>query len=227
MAICAVRCSRELANGLVLAPERYDPRRDLSRRYDDVVSLSALVQVAHSTIHPTSDSQVRACVVLDTSDAREGVIIGRKEPILISELGSSKKVVESGDVIVSRLRPYLRQVAFVDQALCERFSEALILCSTEFYVLRSCSEERISFLVPYLLSDAVQSALAASQEGGHHPRFNEVTLTSLPVPKDLLSKKDLISDAVERAVALYRESERSLQELVYEATRFLDGRGQG
>ena len=75
-----------------------------------------------------------------------------------------------------------------------------LVCSSEFYVLDSNDDMSIAFLVPFLLSERVQTVLAASQEGGHHPRFNEQTLKSLPVPTLLLERRKEMSARVEAAI---------------------------
>ena len=106
-----------------------------------------------------------------------------------------------GDVLISRLRPYLRQVAYVDRTI-PVLSEAALLCSTEFFVLRSVDQQSIAFLVPFLLSVQVQRVLAASQEGGHHPRVRESTLLTLPLPSSLLETRAATSSAVGRNLRL-------------------------
>jgi len=90
-------------------------------------------------------------------------------------------------------------------------------CSTEFFVLQSIDDQPISFLVPFLLSRPVQTVLAASQEGGHHPRFNQGTLLDLPMPHALLKRREKNSRQVEEAVALFRRSERLRDVLVESA----------
>lgn len=94
---------------------------------------------------------------------------------------------------------------------------AALVCSTEFFVLRSLTDESIAFLVPYLLSEAVQTVLAASQEGGHHPRFDESTLLSLPIPEAILANRASASEDVKKSAALYRQSEQTMIRLVSEA----------
>src|SRR5207248_4623376 len=102
-----------------------------------------------------ADSQTRY-VVLDTGHAREGVVLTSTEPVSAAGIGSAKKRASPGDVIISRLRPYLRQVAYVDEALAvDEDGPREIVCSTEFYVLRGRSQESVAFLVAFLLSDAV------------------------------------------------------------------------
>lgn len=131
-----------------------------------------------------------------------------KEPL--SQAGSAKKLFQRQDVLISRLRPYLRQVAFADDDLTEKGSYVTLACSTEFFVLRSNSTESIAFLVLFLLSSPVQKVLAASQEGGHHPRFDEEVLLTLPIPQALLAERANYSSEVIRAIDLYRQSERIL-----------------
>src|SRR5262249_5431927 len=160
---------------------------------------------------------------LDTSDAQEGIVVNRKLPVSLSEIGSTKKVVEHRDVLISRLRPYLRQVAFVDRGIRFWQEGVGLLCSTEFFVLRALGEESIAFLVPFLLSQQVQQVLAAAQEGGHHPRFNEATLLGLPVPKSLVERREALSREVERGVQLFRQSERLLAGLIEDAEGDLQG----
>ena len=210
MAIFTLRTVGQLEAGFVLAPERYDPRRSpaagasTGKRVGDIVSLSRNVLTARSA------SSTGSFVILDTSDAREGVLSWRKPAIPAREMGSAKKPLQPGDVIISRLRPYLRQVAFCDIPS----GETRFACSTEFFVLRAKDGASIAFLVPFLLSRQVQSVLAASQEGGHHPRFNEDTLLNLPVDAGLLRRRKAVSLRIEKSVRMYREAEQLMAEQI-------------
>ena len=203
MAITTIRSVDLLERGHVLAPERYDPRRSVSAG-DGFVMLRSLAVLSRDVVPP--GKRVGRCLVLDTCDAREGIVVSRGEPGDLGAIGSAKKIIRAGDVIISRLRPYLRQVAWVDDAI-PRARDAELVASTEFFVLRPVGEQSIAFLVPFLLSRAIQEILAASQEGGHHPRFSDTTLSTLPIPRPLVDARDETSAAVERAVTLYRESE--------------------
>jgi hypothetical protein len=214
MARQAVAAIADLDFGLILAPERYDPtRRSLARSERTVGAVARLVTAQVN--RKTADAS-NGYLVLDTGDAREGVVMTRKEPVRASDLRSSKKRVEPGDVIISRLRPYLRQVALVDAAICERADR--VVCSTEFYVLRDREEGSLAFLVPWLLSEPVQAVLASAQEGGHHPRFNSDVLQELPVPDALWREREAASSQMERAVSHLRQSERAVGELVEKAS---------
>ncbi len=144
-------------------------------------------------------------VFLNTGDANQGFITTRAKAAWNREIGSAKKPLRVGDVIISRLRPYLGQIAYLDLGFwADVPAGADVVCSTEFYVLRSPDSASIGFLVPYLLSPRVQNVLAAAQEGGHHPRFNLTTLLELPIDEDLLNRRDAISTLVEEATTGFR-----------------------
>lgn len=215
MALLSTRKSTLLGLSFVLAPERYDARRSLSAAAESV-PLGEIVTIVRRTIQPSD--RLGQCLILDTSDAREGFVICRKQHT--TDIGSTKKALQPGDVIVSRLRPYLRQVAYVDPSI-PNIEGAMLLCSTEFYVLRDPDGGSIAFLVPFLLSKQVQEVLAASQEGGHHPRFDDSTLLALPVPTELIQNRKATSAAIEKAAKLYRQSEKLIDDAVSEAERTL------
>jgi hypothetical protein len=216
VALISVIPRAELEGKCVLAPERYDPRRrslPTANGQGRSKPLGSLVRHERRTVNPTARDE-KPCVVFDTSDAREGILVTHKQAIRIRDLGSAKKVVEANDLIVSRLRPYLRQVAFVDAAVAERAGEALLLCSTEFFVLRPLDRQSLAFLVPFLLSQPVQTVLAAAQEGGHHPRFNEATLLGLPVPEELIRRREDVAAQVGRSIRWFRQAQVELDGLI-------------
>ncbi|MEP6488960.1 hypothetical protein NDI43_09685 [Microcoleus vaginatus GB2-A3] len=211
MALISIMLKSHLASPVVLAPERYDPRRKLHTKKDEVVKLGEIVISIKKMVHLSTGTE--KCFVLDTCDVREGIVIARKKTIVGTEIGSAKKEIIPGDVIISRLRPYLRQVAFVDKEILNTQNTRL-LCSTEFFVLRAIDDLPIAFLVPFLLSKKIQDVLKASQEGGHHPRFIESALLTLPIPKKLLSERTTISEVVKNSIQMYRTSERAIADMV-------------
>lgn len=213
MAQSSILSVGELDSGWILAPERYDPRR----KVDSSVShtIKSVATAVRDLVDAKSADKNAKYLILDTGDAQEGTIQVRKALTTGDGIGSSKKRARPDDVIISRLRPYLRQVALVDAALCDSlFGPTEVLCSTEFFVLRSRDSSSIAFLVPFLLSKAVQETLAASQEGGHHPRFTQQALESIGIPEDVLSKRDELSREVIAAVTHARTSGILFRDLI-------------
>ncbi len=193
----AERAVKDLVDGDVLAPERYDPRRSVAGG----VRLADLVDLVGESVAAIESPTV----VLDTTHVAEGIV---SPPPPVSELGSQKRQARPGDVLVSRLRPYLRQVGWVDPDV------GAVLCSTEFYVLRSKHARSVAFLVPFLLSSRVQQALAAAQEGGHHPRVPRDALLELTVPDDVVAQRDALSASTEAAIGTVRAGTLALRRLV-------------
>ena len=191
----------------VLAPERYDPRRQLPWTGPPLSSL-----VRFSSV--TAKAQATAWRVLDTGHAQEGIARPAGPLVESGQLGSQKRLLQPGDLILSRLRPYLRQLAWVDPGLLLDLPEgAGIAASTEFYVLRPRDRDSLAFLVPLLLSTPVQRALAAAQEGGHHPRVPRIFIEQLPVPPSWLARRAPLSAEVEAAIADSRRASQTLAAL--------------
>jgi hypothetical protein len=205
MGIPVLRRVADLGDGLVLAPERFDPRRQV-----EVVArccLSDLVDIVAENVSARSWKSPGAVLILDTTHAYEGFVVLRHHPVPPASMGSAKRLVQAGDVIISRLRPYLRQVALVDEALfqlCRRGNA--VAASTEFFVLRGRTGFEAAGLVPFLLSQPVQAALAAGQEGGHHPRFRQELLLSLPVPDQVTRGSDKVARKMRSLAAAVRNS---------------------
>ncbi|MET0232885.1 MAG: hypothetical protein ABW186_18285 [Rhodanobacteraceae bacterium] len=205
----AVDHDEVLASG-ILSPERWLARSTLQASAAGV----ALSRIASATKRGRVGDPGRA-VVLDTAHAVAGLLrlpdprTGDVRPRV-----SHKKFVPEGSVIVSRLRPYLRQVAYVPTGSLAIIGERDIVCSTEFYVLTPNGDESIAFLVPWLLSAAVQQIFAKATTGGHHPRFDEALLWSLRVPHAVWRARTSLSRAVEEATVAALRAQRSLDALV-------------
>lgn len=168
-----VKRLHELGDDLVLAPERH-------LAVSAQGSGATLGELVVERVERAAGDDLR--VVLDTTHARDGIIdVPAALRASAAPAKSHKKVAREGDLLVSRLRPYLRQIALVHPAALKAARVSAFAVSTEFYVLRSPTETSLAWLLPWLLSDDVQSALAEAQEGGHHPRVPRETLLTLRV----------------------------------------------
>lgn len=201
----AVRSIGELGSDYVLAPERHCVDGKLLG--GDGVPLGELVRERRERIDPTV---ARDAIVIDTTHARDG-LLDVSGAIRDQAAGkSAKKRAAAGDLVISRLRPYLRQVALVHPSALATAGPRPLALSTEFYVLAPRDPgDDLAFLVPFLLSDDAQCALAAAQEGGHHPRVPRSTLLAMRVPRALVKKRVKASSEIGAALAdAYRCSSR-------------------
>ncbi|MGO2352523.1 MAG: hypothetical protein ACTH52_06580 [Lactococcus cremoris] len=208
MAIIFTVDNSMLQLGTILTPERYNPKRKLNTLNTDTVPMNKLVEIVSNNVNvdeirnTSTDSQV-----VNTGDVSEGVIRLNKENILKNK--SNKKIVLKGDILISRLRPYLRQVGIVDSHLYNETNN--IYVSSEFLVLRSLDGDSISFLIPYLLSKPVQKVFYNSVEGSQHPRFKENDLLNLDIPEEIITNKVEISKIIESSIDTVRKSEIAIQ----------------
>jgi hypothetical protein len=194
-----IRALGDLGDDLVLAPERW-----LAIESGRGVPIGDLVIERRERPEPDA-------IVLDTTHARDGVFDLCSALRVRADPKSAKKRAQVGDLVVSRLRPYLRQIAFVHP-----LASMPLALSTEYYVLgpkvprvRAGNETSgsLAFLVPFLLGPQVQRQLAAAQEGGHHPRVPRASLLSIRVPDALLARRAEISRKVlAKLAAFYRAS---------------------
>jgi hypothetical protein len=210
MATSAVVRVGELGKRFVLAAERYTQVSVTSSNLTSTVTTVADVVMLVSTL--VTPAQVAGSddvlVVLDTSDVVDGIVSDHAARVPGRALGSTKRRVQVGDVVVSRLRPYLRQIGVVDEEVA---GDCALVGSTELLVLRSTDARSIAFLVPLLLRDDVQAQLQASVEGGHHPRFHKDVLLRVVVDDEVLARREAISRAVLQAVRDRRTSDAGLR----------------
>jgi hypothetical protein len=204
-----IRTVAELGEQLVLAPERQ--RAASLQHHAATVPLSTLVLERTDLVDPR-DPAAAGAVILDTTHVQDGVVdlaaARRSEP----SVRSPKRLVRSGDLLVSRLRPYLRQIGFAHPAIFAELGTRPLLVSSEFVVLRARTDaaQDLAFLLPLLLGETTQAVLAAGQEGGHHPRVPRTTLLALAVPLDLVENAGSESLAVRRALAAYHRASFAL-----------------
>lgn len=203
----AIRLLSELAPDFVLAPERHVAVAGAG----EGIPLGDLAEERRETLDP---SDTPDAVILDTSHARDGLL--DVAGALRDGAGgkSLKKRARAGDLVVSRLRPYLRQIAFVHPDALSPAGKRPLALSTEFYVLSPRGGDSLAFLVPFLLSDITQAHLAAAQEGGHHPRVPRSTLLAMRVPEFLVAKRAESSRAITKALAAYYRSLTTLRDLL-------------
>lgn len=134
----------------------------------------------------------------DLTDALDPFLDPTKPPVAPEEIASIKKKIAAGDLVVSRLRSYLREIAVVLPG-----DSVPSVASTEFIVLRQKKGSPLSVeaLLIYLRSRLPQIVFKWSQDGSNHPRFDERELLSLPLPRVLISGQATYLAAVREMVA--------------------------
>ena len=133
----------------------------------------------------------------DVTDALVPRLDSEKEPTTAAEIGSMKKVLNDGDVAISRLRAYLKEVAVVRTG-----DNIPSVGSSEFIVLRPKSSAiSPETLMIFLRSSPVQTILKWCQDGSQHPRFSESDLLEIPVPNVVAELSPEITKIVQEGFA--------------------------
>lgn len=139
----------------------------------------------------------------DLPDALLPVLDDRQPLVETDSLGSVKKRLRDGDVVISRLRSYLKEIAVV------RTGSAIpAVGSSEFIVLRPKAKILSpETLAVFLRLTPVQTILAYSQDGSNHPRFAEDVLLSIPVPNTVFDMDSKIAALFCTAYTLRQQSQ--------------------
>ena len=145
----------------------------------------------------------------DVTDALVPLLDAEKKPQAAGEIGSVKKTFKDGDVAISRLRAYLREVAVVRTG-----DDIPSVGSSEFVVLRpKAGKADISpeTLMVFLRATPVQTILKWCQDGSQHPRFSERDLLSIPVPDAVAGVSDQITTIVQEGFAARHKARQLLE----------------
>jgi len=144
----------------------------------------------------------------DLTDALNPFLDESLEPTEAGEIGSTKKRLQAGDVVVSRLRSYLREIAVVLPS-----GNVPLVGSSEFIVLRPRADAmKPEALLIFLRSLCVQTVLKWCQDGSNHPRFHENEILRLRVPQVVEDAQDGLAELVRKSIAARREARRLLNE---------------
>ena len=159
-----------------------------------------------------SDVEVRN---YDLNDALVPFLDGAKPPTSNEFIASAKKRVQEGDLVVSRLRSYLKEIAIVESG-----GDVPMVASTEFIVLRPKSHASlpVEALMIYLRSALPQLVFKWSQDGSNHPRFDEGELLRLPIPRAIIAEArqyvqsvQLIKSSRKRSTQLLEAAKRAVE----------------
>lgn len=207
MAVWSIIKKSELEGSSYIAPEFYHPDKLKSQKLINKIGITRISNEFDNiknlyNLSKTTKLSEKRIKIFDLTDAmgnllKEGIDIKN-----IEDIGSTKKIVKNNDLIISRLRSYLREIALVHY---DDFSQKLV--STEFIVLRQREETKYTpqFLLIYLLTSEIQNILHWSQTGTQHPRFDEDVLFNLP----LLDFSEFINDITEKvnvSIILFEDS---------------------
>jgi type I restriction enzyme S subunit len=110
----------------------------------------------------------------------------------------ARKVIRSGDVIVSTVRPNLNAVARVPSSLNNQ------ICSTGFSVLRPSAELNAGYLFHFVRSPFFIEYLVNKTRGASYPAVSDMDIKSVRMPLPPLAEQDRIVRILDEAEVLRR-----------------------
>jgi len=180
MAVFSIIKLSELEGAKIFASEFYHPAKIISKRRLENAGTKKIKDYFYNVkeiFDPKTTPLTQQALVFDLSDVTSYFLYSRKKVTSSEEVGSAKKIFLQNDVLISRLRPYLKEVSFIG------FNEKLKLASTEFVVLRQKGNRYYpETLFAYLINKEMQNILAWSITGTEHPRFDEDYFLKLTLP---------------------------------------------
>lgn len=160
-------------------------------------------------VDPSKKTSLGLVRNFDVTHALEPVLDDEQELVDFADVGSVKKRMRCGDVVISRLRAYLREIAVVN---CSDAFPAV--GSSEFIVLRSkrldCPIAPATLMI-FLRSQPVQTILKWCQDGSQHPRFSEAELLAIPLPDAVADASTTIEALVGDALSARQNSRKPPQ----------------
>jgi len=122
--------------------------------------------------------------------------IKHKEELLFENSPSrARRVVKSGDVLVSTVRTYLKAITYVESA------EENLIASTGFAVLRPSKKFDSKFIGYWIQSEGMVGNIVANSVGVSYPAINSTDLVRLPIVELPLSEQKIIADFLDKRLA--------------------------
>ncbi len=159
--------------------------------FPDNIGYTPLKYVCHVNAATLPDDSPEDLEIeyIDISAVNELGAISTPETMIFSKAPSrARRIVRSGDVLISTVRTYLKAIAHIPHA-----GENLI-CSTGFAVLSAGSGVVPRFLYYWVSSDAFVGEIVSRSVGVSYPAINPSELMGLPFPRSTAATQATIAD---------------------------------
>lgn len=133
---------------------------------------------------------------ISSIDSVNKEIVATKKMLGSEAPSRARKVVRTGDVLVSTVRPNLNAVALVSEELDGE------ICSTGFSVLRPSSDLHSGYLFAFVRSTKFINQLVAKTTGANYPAVSERDVRSVSFPLPPLAEQERIVALLDEADAL-------------------------
>ena len=152
-----------------------------------LVKLGEVFINSRETLEPNKETGPIKYLSLANIESGSGKIIGDLDTE-ISDIKSTKKIYQPGDILYGKLRPNLNKVYLSDHKG---------ICSTDILVLRKANENVVpAFFLSILLSKEFNEKVLIGVSGAQLPRVSWKYISSLLVPFPLRDVQNLIAESI-------------------------------
>lgn len=120
----------------------------------------------------------------------------------------ARRVVASGDVIISTVRTYLKAISYIENA------NDNLICSTGFAVITPSPQVHPKFLFYWARSEWFINEIVARSVGVSYPAINAIEIGNLPFPAIKMDEQQTIADFLDRETARIDELIAGNQRLI-------------
>nr|WP_026679866.1 restriction endonuclease subunit S [Priestia megaterium] len=152
------------------------------------------------------DAKVFHYIDVDAIDNKKQSIGQVKEVEITLAPSRAKRKVSKNDVIISLVRPYLKNIAHIE------IDDKKLMASTAFYV---CTPKEIlnsNYLYSYLCSNYATQYLNDHTRGDNSPSVRSTDYEKMPIPVPPVNEQKRIAEKVERLLSKVEEAKRLIEE---------------
>lgn len=143
---------------------------------------------------------------IDAIDNKNQVVTEAKKIKTAQAPSRASRKLHTGDTVFSLVRPYLKNIAYIDEQLSE------CIASTGFFVCTPNATLNDKYLYRLMVSSYVVDGLNKYMKGDNSPSIRKDDIENYPFPLPPLSEQQRIVERIEELFAKLDEAKERLQE---------------
>lgn len=144
---------------------------------------------------------------IDAIDNKNQVVTEAKKIKTAQAPSRASRKLHTGDTVFSLVRPYLKNIAYIDEQLSE------CIASTGFFVCTPNATLNDKYLYRLMVSSYVVDGLNKYMKGDNSPSIRKDDIENYPFPLPPLSEQQRIVERIEELFAKLDEAKERLQEV--------------
>ena len=144
---------------------------------------------------------------IDAIDNKNQVVTEAKKIKTAEAPSRASRKLHTGDTVFSLVRPYLKNIAYIDEQLSE------CIASTGFFVCTPNAALNDKYLYRLMISNYVVDGLNKHMKGDNSPSIRKDDIENYPIPLPPLSEQQRIVERIEELFAKLDEAKERLQEV--------------